>query len=391
MGWQDPNDDTPRRISDAMFSGNVAEMRRLLVENPEFLRFADGSDPWLRGAAQIGALPIVKMLIELGIDLNDETSGGTPLWTACAFGQIDVARWLLDHGARVNQVRQGQVTCDALKSAASNGHFDIVKLLVERGADIHASLHGINALMDAEFGGHTEIANYLRSLGAKDVRETIPPDFPTAHQVLIENMVARQGPPTSWRIDLPGEPLISIHHIAADPEHHSFKGQTLFSVGLSDHRLPTSTGPFFCTELRILLPSDWPLSDVALEDPKWNWPVEWLKRIAIELRVAERMGDYPPFFMNGEPPQPLASSTRLCGWVGLTSPDNVCRVPDFRWIALVDLYPIYAEEGELIRTKGHEEFAKRLELHQIPLAIDPQRPNMAHEEYSLPAENGNVV
>ncbi len=107
--------------------------------------------------------------------------------------------------------------------------------------------------------------------------------------------------------------------------------------------------------------------------------------------------------MNGEPPQPLAPNTQLCGWVGLRSPSNHCQMPDWRWISLLDLYPIYAEEADLIcgfhfgldlvevrpvLVHGHEEFAKRLQHHQIPQWIDPQRPNMADPRYALPEELG---
>lgn len=388
MGWQDPNDERPRRISDAMHAGEVDEMRRLLVENPEFLRY-EGTDTWLNAAAQAGSLPIVKMLVEMGIDVNEgdySIDCINPLRLASMFGNLEVVHWLLDHGAAINLIWQGKTTCPALKGAARNGHFDIVKLLVERGANIHASWHGINALMDAEENGHKEIADYLRSLGVKDVRETTPPDYPTAHELFMENMAARQGPPSDWMIELPGEPAITIHHIAANPEHGTFRGQTLFTIGLSDHRLPTNSDAFHCTELRMLLPADWPLTESSRVDPRWNWPIEWLKRIAMELRTADRLGDYPPFFMNGNPPQPLAPGTRLCGWAGLVANGSSIQVPDWRWISQLDLYAIYAEEVELIRTKGHDELANRLHYHQIPLAIDPHRPNMAEPQYALPID-----
>ena len=146
-----------------MREGDVAEMRRLLTEHPEMLRTKEGHDYWLKSAARNGLLPVVEMLVDLGIDVNEcDVVGLAPIEVASSKGQLEVVKWLLDHSANAKLP-------EAVLSATRGGHFEIVKLLVERGADIHESWHDVNALKEPEDYGHTEIAEYLRSKGAKDL------------------------------------------------------------------------------------------------------------------------------------------------------------------------------------------------------------------------------
>lgn len=85
----------------------------------------------------------------------------TPLLYACALGNEDFAKKLLEKGAKIDHANA--IGDRPLSVAARNGHFNIVKLLVEQGkADLSVenNLHE-NALMGAMCKGHSEIANYL--------------------------------------------------------------------------------------------------------------------------------------------------------------------------------------------------------------------------------------
>lgn len=79
---------------------------------------------------------------------------------------------LLDAGTSVNTASKYGVS--ALGFAAERGHFDVVRLLVERGADVTItdSFYGSRPLDMALRGGHLDIALYLlehKSPGAASV------------------------------------------------------------------------------------------------------------------------------------------------------------------------------------------------------------------------------
>jgi ankyrin repeat protein len=77
------------------------------------------------------------LLIDQGADLDTVSSGNVarvpPLGTAAFARLVPMARLLLDAGADVNGRGDGGFT--ALHSAAQNGHVELVRLLLERGAD----------------------------------------------------------------------------------------------------------------------------------------------------------------------------------------------------------------------------------------------------------------
>ena len=69
-----------------------------------------------------------------GEDVNAKSgSHGTPLRAASYKGQIDVVRVLLDHGANVNTLDKKNTP---LSSACHGGHLEIMRLLLEHGADV---------------------------------------------------------------------------------------------------------------------------------------------------------------------------------------------------------------------------------------------------------------
>jgi ankyrin repeat protein len=76
---------------------------------------------------------------------------------------IEIIRVLLDKGANVNQPTRYKT---ALMHAAGEGHADIVQLLLARGAQVNTVTDEGTALMEAVKGGHTEIVKLLLASGA---------------------------------------------------------------------------------------------------------------------------------------------------------------------------------------------------------------------------------
>jgi beta-lactamase regulating signal transducer with metallopeptidase domain len=91
----------------------------------------------LIGAAGLGQLEAVRLLLDRGADVNLAAGGeGTPLIAAAREGHTDIVSLLLDRGARIDQVAPN--ADNALIQASTRGHLDVVRLLVAGGADINA-------------------------------------------------------------------------------------------------------------------------------------------------------------------------------------------------------------------------------------------------------------
>lgn len=80
-----------------------------------------------------GDLEQVKDCVEQkGLDVNASIDGRPPLHYAADYGQADVLRYLIDKGADVNA--KDKYGISALLAAIWEGHTACVKLMVEKGA-----------------------------------------------------------------------------------------------------------------------------------------------------------------------------------------------------------------------------------------------------------------
>jgi ankyrin repeat protein len=107
----------------------------------------------------------VGALFQLGLDPNSrQESGRTILESAASGGNVELVRTLIEKGADVNasekaEDRQGWTP---LLLAAQAGHDDVVEALIKAGADANrAGPGGWNALMQASYFGHLDIARIL--------------------------------------------------------------------------------------------------------------------------------------------------------------------------------------------------------------------------------------
>jgi uncharacterized protein len=167
----------PEQMYNAIQEGKTAKFKRLLEQHPELFHYPDGRSMWFSDAASAGQLPIVKLLVRMGVDVNERANNDSVaspegvIYRAAGEGHLEVVRWLLDQGAQVNFVVKGQTRCYALSQAACEGHLDVVKLLVERGADVNACWAEMTPLNFALDYGQEEVAAYLRSVGGKEADE----------------------------------------------------------------------------------------------------------------------------------------------------------------------------------------------------------------------------
>lgn len=84
-----------------------------------------------------GNVEVVKLMIASGAQLEAfDVHFGPPLHIACAKGHVDCVKEMLNAGANVNSVKFHET---ALHHAARVNMVDMIELLVEFGANVHAS------------------------------------------------------------------------------------------------------------------------------------------------------------------------------------------------------------------------------------------------------------
>ena len=102
-------------------------------------------------AAASNKLEVVKLLIDLGADINAASgTGGTPVLYACDVMNVKVIKYLVNHGADVNKPDNCGRTClmivirRAVNNYKNDNYQDIedtVQLLIDHGADPYSKNH----------------------------------------------------------------------------------------------------------------------------------------------------------------------------------------------------------------------------------------------------------
>jgi ankyrin repeat protein len=115
---------------------------------------------------QKGDLNDVISTIQGKGDINyKDDSGRTPLHHSAAYGQMDIARYLVSHGADINV--KDNVGDTPLQIAAYEGHKDLVVFLVSKDADVNTvNSYGVRPVHNAIIANNADIAKYLVSNGA---------------------------------------------------------------------------------------------------------------------------------------------------------------------------------------------------------------------------------
>ncbi|HEU4934330.1 MAG TPA: ankyrin repeat domain-containing protein, partial [Pyrinomonadaceae bacterium] len=125
-------------LFEAAATGQTDRVRALIEEDPAVVNSysPDGFTP-LSLAVFFGHPKTVDALLAAGAEVNAasrETMKLTPLASAMATAQTEIARTLIAHGANVNAKGESDLT--PLHTAAARGNIEAATLLLEHGADI---------------------------------------------------------------------------------------------------------------------------------------------------------------------------------------------------------------------------------------------------------------
>lgn len=98
--------------------------------------FRENANIFLAKGAVKGDLNLIKKSISYGANVNKRWATNLPLYWASGEGQLEAVIYLLKSGADINGL-SGIANRSALHEAALRGHFDVVKLLIKKGANIN--------------------------------------------------------------------------------------------------------------------------------------------------------------------------------------------------------------------------------------------------------------
>jgi hypothetical protein len=196
-----------------------------------------------------------------------------------------------------------------------------------------------------------------------------------------------------------GEIEMVFHELVSDLVHidvHWVKPtrqrpfHTLVTSGMSDLPMTTPEGAedFRYAELMICLPPDWPMEHASWKDERHYWPIRTLKflaRFPHEYRTWLCAMHTMP---NGDPAEPLASNTKLCGSI-LAPP--VLSDAEFRRLIIDNekeicfwaVVPIYAEEMDYKLKNGGEALFDLFDKHGINELLNVDRRNLCKKGWRL--------
>ena len=385
----------------AIYDNKLDVVRELLSTNPDVVHHRINGYTLLHKAVAAASYDIVEFLIEHGADVNaciksgDDETDENALNRAIDGGNVAIVDLLLKRGA---DPRRSRPAIAAVTGAPEHA-LEFIKQLEKYGADLHRlfpfgeNYRPINALSMAKVYGLTDVVEYLLSRGAR-MPEQYSAEEVAAYFDRFESPDASRAQSSSSSyadqtlayftehfgpvdplllIEIaPTEPQVTVHFIPADA---SRKCVTLFTTGLAEAEMkaPDEEGAadFRYAELFLQLPADWKYREY--EDPRYAWPIHWMRTIARYPVAADAwLGGPATIFAAGEP---LGPELKFDSW--LLMAERKFAAHDGRTVQLYRLTPLYPEERELEDREGIGALLRAFDKHGTPFVIDPNRRNVA--------------
>ena len=345
---------------------------------------------------------IVEFLIEKGADINLLAEvGGSPLDEAASKGHLEVARYLVAHGASLAVLHPNR---NPLFSTIYEGHPHVAKFLLEVGIDPHVVYRSSagtlkNAFSYAQSRNQKEIVDLLVKAGCRLPIEGVdkpvwePEEFrqkplhePAADDKSHEQFILLMGEVFGPVDPLALQEIVSVHDdvdvaiyvIRPNDDHPQM---TLFTSGMSDRamRVPKGQEEYQYAELLMHLPATWPHPRDQGAGQDTFWPIEWLRQVAYYPHLHETwLGGAMTIISSAEPPVPLGPNTRQTCLLLLAN-DTPILLNGEKAVRLYTVVPIYTEERDYEKNHGILALLKLLQERGYTTVVDINRPNVAIE------------
>lgn len=119
-------------------------------------------------ALSTGKVKVVQKYLNQGVDVNELYFAWSALQIAANKGQLAVVKMLVEKGANIDY-KHPITKMTALHLAAYEGYEDVTKYLLSKGADPNLKMRGnVSIVRAVRDNGNTKMVDILMAAGAKD-------------------------------------------------------------------------------------------------------------------------------------------------------------------------------------------------------------------------------
>ncbi len=285
------------------------------------------------------------------------------------------------------------------KSGFSASRFSLIKMTDSGSSEMKK---GTRAEMKIQEDREDDISPFINSEAVKSEKQSNGA-FESELQTMLTDLKERYMPGKELPVPFLemmvhhisryiGEPETVIHEIVSDIVHIDIHcvppGEdrdhlTLVTSGMSDKSMitPSEASEFRFAELMMYLPSTWPLDKEHTRFEEYYWPVRWLKELTKMPHLLETWFGPGHTVANGDPPEPFAANTRMCGFVLLDpvfEPEGFWKleVSPVKTINYYLVFPLYEEEMNFALSHGVDMLLERFSSKGISPILDIGRGNV---------------
>ena len=133
-----------------------------------FAQVTDDEQVVYTEALRDGNVKVVKKFLDTNAGVNDVYFGWSALQIAANKGQLEVVKLLIDRGANIDY--QHPISKNtALHLAALSNHPEVVEYLISKGADVNIKLRaGVSIIRPLRDEGNTKMIELLLAAGTKE-------------------------------------------------------------------------------------------------------------------------------------------------------------------------------------------------------------------------------